>query len=102
MISVAYDLLLASLYLVTPGVCWSGCLCLEQALGCFRSFGRPMVLAVADIMWCLLTMGSSDGQKSYGSVSLAAVDLLRGLQTIGSSEEQSSCFLVFYRGTYGL
>lgn len=32
------------------------------SLGCFRSSGRPVTLAVADLLWDLLTVRSSEGQ----------------------------------------
>jgi hypothetical protein len=60
-------------------------------LGCFISPSRPVVLAVSDHLWGLPTWGYSEGQRSYRSVALAAVDLLGGLQAIGSSVEHSSC-----------
>jgi hypothetical protein len=34
------------------------------SMGCFRSPGRPLALAVADHLWSLPTGGSSEGQKN--------------------------------------
>ena len=34
------------------------------SLGCFRSPGRPVALAVADHLWGFPTGGSSEGQRS--------------------------------------
>lgn len=56
-----------------------------------RSPGRLVALAVAALLWSLVTVGSSEEQRSFWSFVLAAADLLKGLQTVGSSEEQSSC-----------
>jgi hypothetical protein len=61
------------------------------SMGCYRSPGRFVVLAVSDYLWELSTWGSSQGQRNCWSVALAAVDLLGGLRTVGSSVEQSSC-----------
>ena len=50
-----------------------------------------MALAVANHLWDLPAGGSSEGQRTYFSVALAAVDLLGRHQTVVSSEVQSSC-----------
>jgi hypothetical protein len=67
------------------------------SLGCFKSPGRLLVLAVSDLLWSFPTEGSSQGQRSCWSISLAAVDLLGGLQTVGYSMEQSSCWVTVLR-----
>ena len=67
------------------------------SLCCFRSPGRPEALAIVDLLWGLPAedwvrgVASLKWQRSCLSVSLAAVDLLGGLQILRSSEEQSSC-----------
>jgi hypothetical protein len=53
------------------------------SLGCYRSPVRLVALAVSDHLCGLPTGGSSH-------VSLAAVDLVGGLQTVGSSVEQQA------------
>jgi hypothetical protein len=92
--SVAYGLVLASHCLVIllfadlGDSVWSLPL---LSLGCFRSPGGPVALALEDHLWNFPTEGSSEWQRSCWSVALAVVDLLGGLQTGRSSEEQSSC-----------
>ena len=60
-------------------------------LGCFGFSDRLATLAVSNHLYCFLPGGSSEGQRSCQSVSLAVVDFLGGLQTVGSLVEQSSC-----------
>jgi hypothetical protein len=80
-------------HLVISGVCWAEWLwsLLLLSLDCFRSPGRPVALAIADLLWVLPTVVSWEVQRSCWSVALAAADLLEGLQTVVFSKEQSSC-----------
>ena len=58
----------------------------------FRSPVRLDALAVSEHMWGLPTGGFSQSQRSSLSVSLAAVDLMGGLQAIVYAMEQlNSC-----------
>ena len=70
------------------------------SLSCFRSPGRPVALAIADLLWRLLTVGSSEepssccpvrscslggaGAQTVVSVSLCAVELQGGFQSVVS------------------
>ena len=60
------------------------------SLGCFRSPGRPVALAVSDHLWGIPTGVFLQGLRSCWSVTLATVDFLGVFQTVGSSMEQSS------------
>jgi len=42
----------------------------EDCLNCFKSPGRPVALAVADLLWGLLTVVPLEWQRSYLSVAL--------------------------------
>ena len=53
--------------------------------GCCRSPGRLMALAVADLLWGLWTLGSSEGNVCHWPVGLATVALQGGLQNVVSS-----------------
>jgi hypothetical protein len=91
-----------SLVFAGPGISiWS---LLLLSLDCFRSSGRPVALTVADLLWVLPTVGSSEVQRNCWSIALAEADFLGDLQTVGSSEEQSSCcpMKLFSRKAYRL
>jgi hypothetical protein len=47
------------------------------SLGFFRSPSRSAALAESDHLWDLIAGVSSQGQRSYWSIALAAVDLLK-------------------------
>ena len=65
--------------------------CLDSASfvsGCFMSPGRPGALAGEDHLWSLPIEGSSQKQRSFISVALAAGNLLGCLHSVVSSVEQ--------------
>ena len=63
------------------------------SLGCFKTPGRPVALAVADLRWGLQTVGSSEGQRSCWSVALAGTDLLRVCRFLGLHKSRQDVVL---------